>query len=362
MGEVDPAFIQAQEHRPKPEITRAEGIPLIDLSIISSPNSNLDNDQALGGLVEEIGNACRNWGFFQVINHGVPLAKRHNIEKASREFFGQPLEEKRKVRRNEERVLGYYDTEHTKNVRDWKEVFDLNVQDPTVVPASYKPDDEELTKWFNQWPEYPKDLREVCEEYAKEMEKLACKLMELIALSLGLPKDKFHGFFKEQTSCIRLNHYPPCPVPDLALGVGRHKDAMALTILAQDDVGGLEVKRKTDGEWLWVKPTPNAYIINVGDIIQVWSNDIYESVEHRAMVNSEKERFSIPYFLSPAHDTNVQPLEELINQQNPAKYKPYNWGKFLVTRRRSNFQKLDVENIQIYHFKIPESELAEKSD
>jgi isopenicillin N synthase-like dioxygenase len=112
--------------------------------------------------------------------------------------------------------------------------------------------------------------REVCEEYAKEMEKLACKLMGLIALNLGLPKDKFHGFFKEQTSFIRLNHYPPCPVPDLALGVGRHKDAMALTILAQDDVGGLEVKRKTDGEWLWVKPTPNAYIINVGDIIQVY--------------------------------------------------------------------------------------------
>jgi isopenicillin N synthase-like dioxygenase len=94
-----------------------------------------------------------------VINHGVPLAKRHNIEKASREFFGQPLEEKRKVRRNEEKVLGYYDTEHTKNVRDWKEVFDLKVQDPTAVPASYKPDDEELTKWFNQWPEYPNDLR-----------------------------------------------------------------------------------------------------------------------------------------------------------------------------------------------------------
>ena len=159
MGEVDPAFIQPQEHRPKPDITRAEGIPLIDLSTISSPNSTLDNDQALGVLVEEIGDACKNWGFFQVINHGVPLAKRQSIEKASRIFFGQPLEEKRKVRRSEEKVLGYYDSEHTKNVRDWKEVFDLNVQDPTVVPASSKPDDEELTRWFNQWPEYPADLR-----------------------------------------------------------------------------------------------------------------------------------------------------------------------------------------------------------
>ncbi|KAJ6716682.1 DIRIGENT PROTEIN [Salix koriyanagi] len=300
MGEVDPAFIQPQEHRPKPDITRAEGIPLIDLSTISSPNSTLDNDQALGVLVDEIGDACKSWGVF----FRTQLLSLLHISLPMRNSPGGLI----------------------------------------------------------SGPEYPADLREVCEEYAKEIEKLAYKLMGLIALSLGLPEDRFHGFFEEQTSFIRLNHYPPCPVPDLALGVGRHKDAFALTILAQDDVGGLEVKRKTDGEWLWVKPTPNAYIINVGDIIQVWSNDTYESVEHRAMVNSGRERFSIPYFLGPAHYTNVQPLEELVNQQNPAKYKPYNWGKFLVTRKRSNFQKLDVENIQIHHFKIPESEMAEKLD
>ena len=116
--------------------------------------------------------------------------------------------------------------------------------------------------------------REISQEYGQEMEKLAYKLMELIALSLGLPADRFHGFFKDQTSFIRLNHYPPCPTPELALGVGRHKDGGALTILAQDDVGGLEVKRKTDGEWVRVKPTPDAYIINVGDIIQVTLSNI----------------------------------------------------------------------------------------
>lgn len=101
------------------------------------------------------------------------------------------------------------------------------------------------------------------------MVKLAYKLMELVALSLGLPADRFSGFFNDQTSFIRLNHYPPCPAPHLALGVGRHKDGGALTVLAQDDVGGLEVRRKADGEWIRVKPTPDAYIINVGDIIQV---------------------------------------------------------------------------------------------
>lgn len=106
-------------------------------------------------------------------------------------------------------------------------------------------------------------------EYAQELEKLSYKLLELIALSLGLAKNRLNGFFKDSTTFIRLNHYPPCPIPDLALGVGRHKDAGALTVLTQDEVGGLEVKRKTDGEWVRVKPTPNAYIINVGDIIQV---------------------------------------------------------------------------------------------
>ena len=111
--------------------------------------------------------------------------------------------------------------------------------------------------------------RDVCQEYAKDMFELALKLMELIALSLGLQPKRFHSFFKDQTSFIRLNHYPPCPSPHLALGVGRHKDAGVLTVLAQDEVVGLEVKRKSDGEWVQVKPTPDAYIINVGDIIQV---------------------------------------------------------------------------------------------
>lgn len=107
------------------------------------------------------------------------------------------------------------------------------------------------------------------EEYAAEMEKLAFKLLELVAMSLGLTRDRLNGYYESQTSRIRLNHYPPCPNPDLALGVGRHKDGGGLTILAQDSVGGLEVKRRTDGQWILVKPTPGAYIVNLGDMIQV---------------------------------------------------------------------------------------------
>ncbi|ONH91446.1 hypothetical protein PRUPE_8G115100 [Prunus persica] len=354
MGEVDPAFIQDPEHRPKLSVTEAEGIPLIDLSPLNS-SDNISDPKAIEGVVREIGNACKEWGFFQVINHGVLLDKHKKIEAAARKFFAQPLEEKRKITRDENSLFGYYDTEHTKNVRDWKEVFDFAVEEPMLMPASLDPENKEETKWTNRWPEYPPELRVACEEYTEEVEKLALKLMGLIALSLGLTADRFNSYFKDQTSFIRLNYYPPCPSPQLALGIGRHKDSGALTVLAQDEVGGLEVKRKRDGEWIQVKPTPNAYIINVGDIIQVWSNDRYESVEHRVLLNSEKGRFSIPYFVNPAHYTLVQPLEELTHEQeDPAKYKPYSWGKFLNHRKLSNFKKHNAENIQLYHFRVSE--------
>ncbi|XP_010028521.2 probable 2-oxoglutarate-dependent dioxygenase At5g05600 [Eucalyptus grandis] len=357
MGEVDPAFIQDVEHRPKLAVSQAEGIPLIDLTALAgySPSDGAvaaSAAAAIEGLVAEIGEACKKWGFFTVVNHGVAAEKRERIEREAREFFGQDLEEKKKVRKDERKVMGYYEMEHTKNVRDWREVFDITVQEPTLVPASLKDGEEAVIEWTNQWPEYPPGLREACEEYTQEMEKLAYKLMGLIAQSLGLPANRFGEFFKDQTSYLRLVRYPPCPAPHLALGLGRHNDLGALAILAQDDVGGLEVKRKSDGEWVLVKPIPDAFIINVGCVMQVWSNDMYESVEHRVMVNTEKERFSIPFFFNPSHYTMVQPLKELTDEHNPPKYRPYSWGRFYVIRKGGNFKKLDVENIQIHHFRI----------
>ncbi|KAJ1398405.1 Oxoglutarate/iron-dependent dioxygenase [Sesbania bispinosa] len=345
---------RVMNNRPKTSVIIAEGIPLIDLSPLNYQDEHTNIPDSIEGIVNQIGSACKEWGFFQVINHKVPLDKRQRIEQVARKFFALSLEEKLKVRRDAINVLGYFEAEHTKNVRDWKEIYDFNVQEPTFIPPSIEPDDEQNVqfKWDNRWPQNPPEFREACQEYAQEVEKLAHKLMELIALSLGLVPNRFRGFFRHNTSNIRLNHYPPCPYPHLALGLGRHKDTGVLTVLAQDDVGGLEVRRKSDGEWIRVKPIFNSFIINVGDMIQVWSNDAYESVEHRVMVNSEKDRFSIPFFLKPALYTDVKPLEELTDHRNPPKYKSINWGHFRTTRMRSNFAKSNVENLQIYHFKL----------
>ena len=151
MGGIDPAFIWEPEHRPKSSTIEVEEIPVIDL-----PVSNAGDTKQ---LASEIGNACKNWGFFQVVNHGVPLELRRRVEKMAKTFFDLPIEEKRKTKRDELNFTGYHDMEHTKNVRDWKEVFDMLIQDPTLLPASPEPDDEEIRTYTNKWPEYPPEFR-----------------------------------------------------------------------------------------------------------------------------------------------------------------------------------------------------------
>ncbi|KAK9691150.1 hypothetical protein RND81_09G179400 [Saponaria officinalis] len=341
MAEIDAAFIQPTEHRPNSIIKHAHGIPVIDLGSLTSTDHIGDD------LVNATREACAKWGFFQVTNHGVPLHYLHHLKLVAQRFFSSPHDYKSMFSRDASNPLGFYDSEHTKNVRDWKQVFDFTARDPTVIPVS--PDDPVPKQLINRWPS---ELREVAQTYAREIEKLAFKLMELIALSLQLEPHRFDGFFKDHTSFVRLNYYPPCPCPHLVLGVTRHKDAGGLTILAQDDVGGLQVRRKSDGEWVSVKPDPAAFIVNVGDIIQVWSNEKYESVEHRVMVHSDKERISIPFFFNPAHYVMVKPLEELVDDHNPPKYREYNYGAFYATKRKSNLKKLNVNNLQISDFKI----------
>lgn len=112
------------------------------------------------------------------------------------------------------------------------------------------------------------DTREVCEKWSRAVERLALELLGLISQSLGLPATHFHQHWEDDMSAIRLNYYPKCPHPDVVLGVSRHKDPGALTVLVQDEVGGLEVRRK-DGEWVGVQPRSDAFVINVGDAFQV---------------------------------------------------------------------------------------------
>ncbi|CAN6287501.1 unnamed protein product [Urochloa humidicola] len=259
------AFVQAPEHRSKVTVAEATGIPLIDLSPLTSGAGG--DAAAVDALAAAVGAASREWGFFLVTGHGVPAETVARAAAAQRAFFALPAERKAAVRRSEAAPLGYYESEHTKNVRDWKEVFDLVAHEPP--PRTPAAAGGEVVVYENKWPQDVPGFREALEEYMEALEELAFKLLELLARSLGLRPDRLHGFFEHQpTTFFRLNHYPPCPSPDLALGVGRHKDPGALTILYQDDVGGLDVRRRADGEWVRVRCVPDSFIINVGDTMQ----------------------------------------------------------------------------------------------
>eukprot|EP00249_Psilotum_nudum_P015325 c25264_g1_i2 orf=301-1410(-) len=349
---IDMAFVVPPEHRPqRPHnayVHSNDSIPVIDLSSLWCSPCDTDS---MRRLIDEVGKACERWGFFQVINHGVPIGLLEKVRKEARAFFALPLEEKWKVKRTFDNPLGYYDTELTKNVRDWKEVFDISVAGQLDLPVEIEGDRNEISVSVNQWPVNPPGLREACETYIAAAEKLAFSLLELISQSLGLPSNWFHHLFKPGTSFLRLNHYPVCPAPELALGVSRHKDSGALTVLAQDDVGGLEVRRK-DGEWIGVKPDMSSFVINVGDLVQVWSNDRYQSVEHRVVVNENRDRYSIPLFFNPNYSVEVFPLPESTDDECPPRYRSFTWGKFLRSRRNSNFKNLGVENLQISHYAI----------
>lgn len=367
--QIDPDFVLPLEHRPicKPEIGLEDDIPVIDLSPLAAYTSwnteddgrelEHENNAALRNVLAKVAAACEEWGFFQVINHGVPEQLLAALKREAKLFFDQPLEEKRKVRRSFENNLGYYDAERTKNVRDWKEVFDFAVRGSLELPDLPLESEEETagtTVFRNRWPEGSENFRAACEKWSEAVERLAFKLLALIALSLGLRADTFHSFYRDHSAYMRLNHYPVCPAPELALGVSRHKDSGALTVLVQDDAGGLQVKRK-DGEWIDVKPRSDAFVINVGDCFQVWSNDRYKSVEHRAIVHTNKERFSFPLFFNPNHKTDIMPIAELVGGDQSPRYRAFNYGRYRKSRSNTNFKIVGghAPNIQIADLAIP---------
>ncbi|KAF6137458.1 hypothetical protein GIB67_009934 [Kingdonia uniflora] len=132
------------------------------------------------------------------------------------------------------------------------------------------------------------------------------------------------SFFAENclpnTCYLRLNRYPPCPISSEVFGLMPHTDSDFLTILYQDQVGGLQLVK--DKKWITVKPNPDALIINIGDLFQAWSNGIYKSVEHRVITNKQVERFSVAYFCCPSYDTMIESCKE------PSIYRKFSFGEF----------------------------------
>ncbi|CAN6579537.1 unnamed protein product [Malus baccata var. baccata] len=165
--------------------------------------------------------------------------------------------------------------------------------------------------------------------YLNALDNLGMTILEMLAHGLGLPDNFFTKNFEEkEATMIRVNRYPPCPLPEKCLGLGSHSDPHTLTILLQDDVGGLQVLT-SDNKWIGIRPVQNSFIINIGDTLEAWTNGKLRSVVHRAVLNKEKNRLSAAYFMSPRNSALIDcPLALMDAKTNPRKYVPFTWGNF----------------------------------
>jgi isopenicillin N synthase-like dioxygenase len=234
----------------------------------------------------------------------------------------------------------------TKNTRDWKEIFDYG----PAEGATRRP----------QWPQAIPEFRSAVLEYYAECEALAFRLLIAVANNLQVASScLLAGFLPEHSSFLRLNFYPRCPRPERPegintpckghLGLNHHTDSGAMTLLLQDDQPGLEVFK--DGEWHLVEPRPGALVINVGDIVQVWSNDRYQAALHRVIANANAERFSVPFFFCPAYSADYAPLPTAVGEMTPPRYRRINWGEFYNSRAKGDFADYG-EEVQISHYRI----------
>ncbi|KAM7493160.1 hypothetical protein LguiB_027769 [Lonicera macranthoides] len=304
MVNMDPAFIpqkylRSEEERAKDNIVDislnySSQIPILDLALLFNGDK---------GELEKLDKACEEWGFFQIINHGIPAEVLENINNGAAGFFKLPLEEKRKYPFDPFTRQGY---------------------------GMYYPHTEDAV-----------------ETYSAEVRKVAGKLFGCLSLIMGMEREEgLLELQKELQILMRVNYYPTCSSPDKVLGLSPHSDPSSITILMQNnDTIGLQIRH--DGGWVPVKPVPNSLIINVGDVLEMWSNGKYKSIEHRAVTSETNTRISFGAFVMPNIDVEIEPLQEMLSmQQKPAKYKKVKFGDYLTYALRQKMDgKANIEDV-----------------
>lgn len=302
-------YIRSEDERSSLLNTSSQiGIPVIDMELLSGENDYRQKE------MEKLAMACEEWGFFQVVNHGIPGSLMEQMKRITREFVLLPLQEKVEYAVQEHEGYGQAFVFSEDQQLDWSDLLYL-----TIMPAEKRK--------MKFWPAKPVEFRETVEEYAIQVQRLSNQMLYLMAenLSLNAP-DRFVHMFGEISQS--MHYYPPCPRPDLVIGLSSHTDGGGITILLQEDgVVGLQVRK--DGDWIPVQPIPGGLVINIGDMVEVISNGKYKSIEHRAVANKEKDRISIAAFCNPEKEAEIGPSCELVNESNPLNYRNFKRSEYL---------------------------------
>ncbi|MEV0591125.1 isopenicillin N synthase family dioxygenase [Nonomuraea cavernae] len=253
-------------------------------------------------VADRIGAACRDNGFFYVSGHGVPADLVARLDAASRRFFALPDERKNEISmdRGGRAWRGFFPVggELTSGRPDLKEGVYFGAEEPPGDLPLHGP---------NLFPEQVPELREAVLGYLTAMTGVAQTVMSGIALSLGLEAGYFReGYTADPTILFRIFHYPPAPPGTDSWGVGEHTDYGLLTLLLQDDNGGLQVH--TSRGWIDAPPVPGTFVCNIGDMLDKLTSGLYRSTPHRVRNLSGNERLSFPFFFDPGWDSEVPPL------------------------------------------------------
>jgi isopenicillin N synthase-like dioxygenase len=303
-------------------------------------------------VAPELDAVCRDVGFFQITGHGVPAATIDAAWAATWQFFGLPAE----VKLAAERPYAGYPYGYVpiagetlsrslgnEAAPDLKEIFNVG---PVDAPRHRLVDpDEELLFGATPWPADLPQLRPALEAYFRAMDSLARRMMSLFALALGLEQQHFAADIDDAAGALRTLNYPEQTVPPAPgqLRAGAHTDYGTLTILRQDDApGGLEVRdpHAPDERWVPITSVPDAFVINVGDMLAQWTNDRWRSTLHRvvnppAQAGVRSRRQSIAFFHNADFDCRVACLPTCTGPDNPPRYAPVLAGPHLVAKFRS---------------------------
>ncbi|KAL2902285.1 Leucoanthocyanidin dioxygenase [Bienertia sinuspersici] len=292
-------------------------IPTIDLKDIIS-----ENPEVRDKLIQDLKKAAMEWGVMHLINHGISDELIHRVKVAGEAFFELPIEVKEKYANDQEsgNVQGYGSklANNASGQLEWQDYF---------FHVSFPEDKRD----FSIWPKTPTDYIPAVSEYSKEVRGLTTKILSVLSLALGLEEGRLEkevGGKDEIILQFKINYYPKCPQPELALGVEAHTDVSALTFILHNMVPGLQLFY--EGKWVTAKCVPNSIIMHIGDTIEILSNGKYKSILHRGLVNKEKVRLSWAVFCEPPKEKIIlKPLPDLVTEEQPARFPPRTFAQHI---------------------------------
>lgn len=318
-------------------------VPVIDISALYG-----DDNEAKAKVAAELDHACREIGFFQIKNHGIADDVIDGMYQSADTFFGLPEDEKRRVAQpSPDTVRGYSSigeqafsySEDVHQPRDLHEKFDVGPVDFDSSDPYFSKENAGPHFLPNQWPEKPADMEQAWTTYFRAMNELSRKLMSAFALGLGLEPDFFVDTIDKDISMLRAINYPHLTTPPQPgqMRAGAHTDYGSLTIVRQEEApGGLEVFTK-DGDWIPVPVVPDALVVNIGDLMAQWTNDLWTSTRHRVRTphpdaDGNTRRMSLVFFHQPNYDAMIECLPTCVAEGEQPRYAPISSGDHLTAK------------------------------